>query len=279
MSATPGFPPALIELLRQAVTAMGDYNEQSVLVGGLAPFVYQHHASVDRAIPLPPLGTKDADMAVPLPLPVIAGNTLHHQLVHGGLVAEVGRGTDGGESITRFFLPGERGKDAPYLEFLVRSPGRKQELEGKPQPDLRAHTGDFLELLLAPTPSWAIDVPDVGTVRVPHPTGYIAQKTRMYDLGGARWAKDQGDVVQVVWSCRNLWSEMAGVWRDLQRLKPQSAWLERVLKIWNRLYAKPDGDGPVAVAEIYRTRATVTVPPAAIHQVMQDFLKTLQAAA
>ena len=73
MSTNPGFPQPLIALLRQAVTAMGDYNQQSVLVGGLAPFVYQYHASVDRTVPLPPLGTKDADMAVPLPLPVIAG--------------------------------------------------------------------------------------------------------------------------------------------------------------------------------------------------------------
>jgi hypothetical protein len=48
---------------------------------GLTLTVYLHHAAFDRAIPLPPLGTKDADMTVPLPLPVIAGITLHRLLI------------------------------------------------------------------------------------------------------------------------------------------------------------------------------------------------------
>lgn len=43
MSADARFPQALIALLRQAVAAMGAYQGQAVLVGGLAPFVYQHH--------------------------------------------------------------------------------------------------------------------------------------------------------------------------------------------------------------------------------------------
>ncbi len=276
MSAEPRFPLALIALLRQAVAAMGSYQEQAVLIGGLAPFVYQHHAAFDRAMPLPPLGTKDADMAVPLPLPVLEGATLHRRLVDGGLVSDVGRGTDGESSITRFFLPGERGRDAPYLEFLVRDPGRRRDLEGRPQVDLLAHTGDYQELLLAPTPIWAVTIPELGVIRVPHPVGYITQKTRMYDKVGARWAKDQGDVLLVIWAFRSLWPEMAEVWRDLQRYSPQGAWLERVLKIWMRLYARTDGEGAVGVANIYRQRTSVSVPPTAIHQVMQDFLGTIK---
>ena len=275
MSAESQFPPALITLLQQAIGAMGAYQEYAVLVGGLAPFVYQHHASFDRAMPLPPLGTKDADMAVPLPLPVIAGTTLHRRLVNGGLVADVGRGTDGEDSITRFFLPGERPRDAPYLEFLVRDPGRRGELEGRPQADLLAHTGDYQELLLDPTPIWAVPTPEIGIIRVPHPVGYIAQKTRMYDKVGARWAKDQGDVLLVIWAFRNIWPEMAQVWQDLQRRSPQGAWLDRVVKIWTRLYARPDSEGAMGVADIYRQRARVAVPPAAIHQVMQDFLAVI----
>jgi hypothetical protein len=256
---------------------MGAYQEHAVLVGGLAPFVYQHHAAFDRAMPLPPLGTKDADMAVPLPLPVIAGTTLHRRLVEGGLVSGVGRGTDGGASITRFFLPGKRGSDAPYLEFLVRNPGRRREMEGRPQSDLLAHTGDFQELLLDPTPTWAVPIPEIGTVRVPHPVGYIAQKTRMYDKVGARWAKDQGDVLLVVWAFHARWPEMALVWQDLRRRNRQGAWLDRVQKIWTRLYARPDGEGALAVTDIHRQRARVTVPPAAIHQVMMDFLAVIAA--
>jgi hypothetical protein len=278
MNTHGGFPPALIELLRQAVSAMGPYQKQLVLIGGLAPFVYQYHAAADSGIPLPPFGTKDADMAVPLPLPIIAGDTLHRCLLNGGLVSDVGRGTDGKDSITRFFLSGERGRNAPYLEFLVRDPGRHREQEGKPQPDLLAHTGDFMELLLAPTPAWEVQVPQIGTVHVPHPIGYIAQKTRMYDMVGPRWAKDQGDVVQVIWTFHPIWTQMAAVWHDLMLRKPQSSWLDRVMKIWLRLYAQPDGEGPVAVAEIYRTRATMNVSPAAIHHVMQDFIKVLQVA-
>jgi hypothetical protein len=275
MSAESRFPPALISLLRQAIGAMGAYQEQAVLVGGLAPFVYQHHAAFDQVMPLPPLGTKDADMAVPLPLPVIAGTTLHRRLVEGGLVSDVGRGTDGGDSITRFFLPGKRASDAPYLEFLVRDPGRRRELEGRPQADLLAHTGDYQELLLEPTPTWAVPIPEIGIIRVPHPVGYIAQKTRMYDKVGARWAKDQGDVLLVIWAFRALWPEMAQVWQHLQRRSPQGAWLDRVVKIWTRLYARPDGEGALGVAEIYQQRARVTVSPAAIHRVMQDFLAVI----
>jgi hypothetical protein len=60
---------------------MGAYQGQAILIGGLAPFVYLHHAAFDRAIPLPPLGTKDADMTVPLPVPVIADITLHRRLI------------------------------------------------------------------------------------------------------------------------------------------------------------------------------------------------------
>jgi hypothetical protein len=235
MNPDSRFPPALISLLQQAVAAMGDYRDRAVLVGGLAPFIYQHHAAFDRSLPLPPLGTKDAGMAVPLPLPVIAGITLHRRLVEGGSESEVGRGTDGGGSITRFFLPGERRGDAPCLEFLVRDPGRRRELAGRPQPDPLAHTGDFLEFLLEPTPIWAVPIPGIGTVRVPHPVGYIARKTRMYDNVGARWAKDPGDVLLVIWAFHASWPEMALVCQDLQRRRPQGSWLDRIRTIWARL--------------------------------------------
>ena len=129
--------------------------------------------------------------------------------------------------------------------------------------------------LLEPTPTWAVPIPEIGIIRVPHPVGYIAQKTRMYDKVGARWAKDQGDVLLVIWAFRALWPEMAQLWQDLQRRSPQGAWLDRVVKIWTRLYARPDGEGALGVAEIYQQRARVTVPPAAIHRVMQDFLAVI----
>jgi len=268
-------PAELRELLRLANSALGPYRDQAVLVGGLAPFVYQYHPAFDREMPLPVLGTKDADMTVPLPLPVLSGRTLHSSLVDGGLIAEVGRGMDGNDSITRFFLPGRRGSGAPYLEFLVRESGRRSELAGRPQSDLLAHTGHFQELLLAPTPAWTIEVPEIGAVRVPHPLGYIAQKTRMHDKRGAKWAKDQGDVLVVIWGFHSLWPEIRAVWNDLRQHSPQAAWLTAVQTTWTRLYARADSEGPLAVADIYRQRAAVQVPATALQRVMQDFLAAL----
>lgn len=272
---TARLPAELVSLLRLANAGLGPYRDQAVLVGGLAPFVYQHHAAFDREMPLPVLGTKDADMTVPLPLPILAGKTLHSSLVDGGLVADVGRGTDGKDSITRFFLPGRTRNDAPYLEFLVRDAGRKTAMAGLPQADLLAHTGHFQELLLAPTPAWSVEVPSIGAVRVPHPLGYIAQKTRMHEKRRAKWAKDQGDVLLVIWGFHALWPDIRHVWTDLQRRSPQGAWLASVLTTWKRLYARPDSEGPLAVADIYRQRTAVQVPAVALHRVMQDFLEVM----
>lgn len=270
---TTPFPPDLIQLLQRACLALGPYRGQAVLVGGLVPFVYRHHPAFDHTSPVPPLGTKDADMAVPLPLVVRDGVTLCRRLEAGGLVAEVGRDIDGQDSVTRFFLPERRSAKDPYLEFLVRDPGRWREMEGRPQTDLRAHTVDFLDLLVDQT--WTITVPGIGDIDVPHPTGYVAQKTRIADRRGPKWAKDQGDVVLVIWAFHSLWDDMASVWRGFVQRHPHGVWLKGVLAQWRRFYASPRAEGALAVAEIYRQTATINIPASAIHKVMSDFMARL----
>ena len=262
-------------LLRSACVGLHHYRDQVLLIGGLVPFIYQYIPTY-RPSSLLPIATMDVDIAVPLPLEKHSTGSVTEHLTAQGLISDLGRGCDGEIALQRFYPPGPRRDDSPYLEFLVRD--QRRGATPRPQPDLVAQPGDFLELLTDLSPV-AVEVPEIGRLCVPHPLGYIAQKTRMRSKRKSKWSKDQADVVQVVWAFQSEWQEWAQAWRQLGLSSPQGVWLRTVHQEWTTLYRSPHSDGPRAVAEFYNQRTLVTVDAENIFIIMRDFLRMIPASA
>jgi hypothetical protein len=265
-------------LLRRAWPLLRAYQDRIVLAGGLAKLAYTHHPLFRQpAFAMPPTG--DVDLALPFPLDELDGLGVLDHLAAGGLHVDHGNGDE--QAITRVFTePDAVGGNAPYIEFLTPPAGRDKRREGQPQPALRAHIITSARLLL--TDPDRIDVPGIGPVPVPHPLAYSIQKTYIrIDRHSRRplekRRKDQADMLFVLNGFRERWDEMAERWRRIRTTSTElAAWSTKTFALWQQLYARPDSEGPVEVADAYRSMRA-TVDPVAVHAIMTAFLRRLAA--
>jgi hypothetical protein len=175
----PTLSPKVQELLRLVVRAIEPYENEIVLIGGVAKHWYSNLPGYEDP-GFQPMGTIDIDLALPEPLALRGGATLHRRLMDQQLTPREIPGLDNRTAISRYYLPGITRPTAndPYLECLVPMRGADRDSPGNPQgPPLVASAVRFLDLVTAD--ALQITIPDIGTLRIPHPFAYITQKTRI----------------------------------------------------------------------------------------------------
>ena len=258
------------ELLRLTVRAIEPYQNEIVLIGGVAKHWYSNLSGYVNP-GFEPMSTIDIDLALPEPLALRGGSTLHQRLMDQHLTMKEILGLDNRPAICRYYLPGitHPRADDPYLECLVPMRGPDRDSAGNPQgPPLVASAVRFLDLVT--TDALQITIPEIGTLKIPHPFAYIIQKTRIRSKRRPeKQAKDQADVFYVAMSFRSQWAEWSTMWHRWRSHSPEwSAWLTTVQNHWTDLYATPTSAGSREVQSM-----NVGMPSDLIARIMQDFVR------
>jgi len=240
-------------LLNLVATAIEPYRNEIVLIGGIAKYWYQVCDGYSDT-GLIPTATLDIDLALPEPLYLQGGDTLHQRLIDQRLVMIEIPGLDNRTATCRYYLPGivRPTADDPYLECLVPMRGPDRTAPGIPQgPPLVASPVRFLDLLVHDAIS--LNMPDVGTCRVPHPLAYIIQKTRIRSYRKpAKRVNDQADIFYVMLSLRSQWESWADKWVEWREHSTEwAAWLTSTERLWIDLYADEQSHGTTAVHSVY----------------------------
>ncbi len=118
----------LADLIRGGIAALGDYRQDLVLIGGLAPSCYRWLPGYED-MGLSPCGTMDVDLAIEPRVSVRAGRTIRSCLEGGGFTNHEGPGFDRRPGKQTFSLspgqPGIRGQlpdPWPQTSILRPSP-------------------------------------------------------------------------------------------------------------------------------------------------------------
>ena len=257
------------ELLRLTVKAIEPYQNEIVLIGGVAKHWYSNLPGYVNP-GFQPMSTIDIDLALPEPLALRGGSTLHQRLMDQQLTMKEILGLDNRSAICRYYLPGITRPTAndPYLECLTPLRGPDRDSPGNPQgPPLVASAVRFLDLVTAD--ALQITVPEIGTLKIPHPFAYITQKTRIRSKRRPdKQAKDQADIFYVVISFRSQWAEWSTKWHHWHSHSSEwSAWLTTVQSLWTDLYATSTSAGSREVSSM-----NVGMQPDLIARIMQDFV-------
>ncbi len=245
--------PKVQSLLRLIATAIEPYRGEVVLIGGIAKHWYQvSEGFVDSG--LVPNATLDIDLALPEPMVLRGGASLHDRLIAQQLIMWEIPGLDNRTAICRYYLPGTTHPkaDDPYLECLVPWRGRERTTPGIPQgPPLVASPVRFLDLLVHD--SIDLTMPDIGTFRVPHPLAYVFQKTRIRsNRRPAKQVNDQADAFYVMLGFQSQWGSWRSQWKTWKGHSDEwAAWLITTERLWTDLYASENSQGTRAVQSVF----------------------------
>jgi hypothetical protein len=187
-------PPTETEAFAELVEALRPWLPVVVFAGGWAHRLYRRHP-LANAPSYPPLMTKDTDVALD-PLSVPSTQSIRDRLVAGGFVEDFAGDDRPPVTYYRF----REQSSTNFAEFLVPLTGGWETRAGRPSVTMKvggvnAQKLRFLEiLLLAP---WTITLPgpksgypekgteavplrQSATLRLPNPTGYLAQKVLIH---------------------------------------------------------------------------------------------------
>lgn len=271
--------------LGRALRALRAYVPRVIVIGGIVPILYRHHEWFGESR-VPALTTTEGDLAVPMKLEIVDGQTVVGLLDAAGFVIYEVPGFDN--------LPGtqrvqdrEAGAQKPaptYLEFLAPMFGKPEPSLVQLQPGLRAQRLRHLDLLAHET-LWidARRVPDLEVeealeVRIPNPATYVLQKVlARKERVAAKRPKDMAYAFDVAMLSRPSWGSLAGV---LQRAGNSDAnWKASIAKARERIRTLFDGehsDGVIEAARVYRDFCGDAAPSEkTIHEVMRRFIDQL----
>jgi hypothetical protein len=270
----------------KCVRALGEYGQQTVLTGGLVPYMYRYLLKLEESTTLPPLQTFDLDWTLPNPLDR-TGDLLHERLVNSGFEAILERTKP--HHIGRY-QPANHGTTLSpiHIEFLTPRKGGA-EVHGRNmavpavQQDLNAQALPYLDLLLHSTlPFDASVVPDCGlepgtTVLLPGPMAFLLRKTLARSKRPPKKkASDQAHIYDTVVLWHNNWPAVRTEFETLAAASFPKAWFTRARNKLMSLYSSPNAGGPVEVVSIYKDSAgTPRLREKTVHRVMERFLKAV----
>ncbi|TVR48332.1 MAG: hypothetical protein EA402_00645 [Planctomycetota bacterium] len=268
----------LAELIRAGIAALGDYHDDLVLIGGLAPFCYRWLPGYED-MGLSPCGTMDVDLAVESRVAVRGGTTMRQHLEANGFTTHEGPGFDRHPGKQTFSIgparAGRRGER--YIEFIAPLRGRGEDgAPARPQRDLIAERVRFIDLLRArPCPC---NVPGVGRILLPHPACYVVQKARIrpYRQHGGKHIKDQADLFLVLWAFSSVWQEWCGVLADLgSENQTWGKWIGDALEDLRKLYLDAEQIGPTDVLRGFSGTESAGLDADAIVRIMRQALRAI----
>jgi hypothetical protein len=210
------FKPVFAQLSR-CIVAIGPYQRDVVLAGGLVPVAYRA-ALPGASTRLAPLATFDLDWMLAAPLKE-RGRTLHDRLLTD---FEPHRTGSGKLPVTKYF-PRDLGLDSPiYIEFIAPRSGGKRDRDGanqgvlEVQPNLHAQTDPYAGMLLIETMCVdASQIPQLGLsdehkLQLPNPLCFILQKALIRNNRSSNNKRDNDacHMYDVAMLTRDLWPEM-----------------------------------------------------------------------
>jgi len=204
------------DAFKRLVAALQPWLDQVVIVGGWAHQLYRLHPEAQQ-LEYQPLGTLDADVAVPATLPVAEPDIRERLLAYGFTEEFLG---DDHPPATHYRLGGEA--SGFYAEFLTpligseydRNQKRKAtaEVAGVVSQQLR-----YIELLLHHP--WWIDLESGGSgakIQIANPVSFLAQKTLIH---GKRQRGDRAKDILYMHDTLEVFGarlqEMRELWRNV----------------------------------------------------------------
>ena len=267
------FPHDLQLVIQRSLQALDPYRRQLILVGGLAKFFYAAHPDfIDPGIQ--PRATVDLDVAMQRET-LVDTQIMHERLTEAGLVDFIVLDEQGVPFEQQYQLR-EHGRDIRQpacLEFLTpaagseRRPRRQQGVLPTPLP----HVDLFFQNPVS------VEMPDVGTLLLPHPLSFIMQKQLIRERRRPEFKKatDQADIFYVIYGFQPIWSGWIAQWTHLQGMDTFRRRLETVRRSLHLLYRDADATGSREVAGIYSAAGRGNLDPALAARVMGDFLGRL----
>lgn len=167
------------EAFRSLMTALKDYNNEIIVIGGFANALYEYHEK-GQASPLGTLSTKDMDLLVSQKITVI-NESIVNQLQDSGF--EVDHKPVDDKYLTKFILPSTNFEIEFLCPLFGGDPGRggKKQLVKEVQKGLNAQPLRYLDL--AQYEPWIIDTENVPAltglhlkIQIPSPGAYLIQK-------------------------------------------------------------------------------------------------------
>ena len=246
-------------LFRRLLPLLGPYREHLVIAGGMARDLYRY-APGYRDLGLTGAQTLDLDIALDDPLQVCGESHLHELLINAGLrhvTSDALRERPPfGLILTpvagRYYPAAIRTpqRTDPHVEFITQLRNTDSTANAHPQRDpLIAYTLDHVDLLLAAP--LRIDVPGLGTVRIPHPLGYVLQKTLIRperQRNRQNFAKDSADAFAVTVSMRAAWETWRPTFQQWLEHHHYQGWMAQARSLWSRLYDRPNDPGAIEVS-------------------------------
>ncbi|MHC5081253.1 MAG: GSU2403 family nucleotidyltransferase fold protein [Planctomycetota bacterium] len=224
--------------------ALKPYLDDLVIIGGVAMRLYHFHANEKGSVP--PLQTKDLDFATPRRLPVRRRKLVERLLVESGL-EPIQTPVVGWTAPKVKYIPPEGEEE---IEFLTDQVGKEREDSTPIQKGLFAEKKRYLGVLLDGT--WAVDVGDGLTVRIPHPGRFIFQKILCFEK---RRSPDKAakDLYYFFYLLDQLTNWQGKIVAELTALKAHpKKWFTRFLAQVRDLFLEEDSPGP-ALVESQRT--------------------------
>lgn len=278
-------------LLRDVARALSPYLGDILVIGGAANALYRHHR-LASASTVPPLLTKDLDLASPTALPraerpaiaQLLGRANFAPSLHGRCVPPV----------MKFVRAGDA--DAAEIEFvcpLLGSGGEANELLTiEIQPGVSAQALRYVDLLLFEpwNVAWETipgfgDLADLAPVRIPNPVTYVMQKVLLTESERRSKPKRQKDcyyIYEVAHLFRDATPELSEVLKRIAHRFPPR-WHKRFAWGAGRLFSGPHSVGPISaereIREAAKLRPALTpIDAAMIHATVLKFMHGLGAA-
>lgn len=265
--------PELQQVVARAFEGIKKHRDLVIMVGGLAKFYYRLHPEF---VPprINPRATVDLDLALTRKA-MDRRRELHEGLVSNQLVPFIVNGLDGNPIEMQYqrIEDGSVHRSETCVEFVVpyigKSPRQKTSNYYLLPSALR-----YVELLLVNP----IQVEDsrFGTLLLPHPLSYIAQKTLIRARRPSeKQARDQADCVYVAWGFQPQWQGWMPQWETLCAQPGRKRWLLKCRHIWSDLYRDADARGSREVEQVYSQLDSEPFGAPLVARIMHDFMKAL----
>jgi len=252
--------------LSKCVVAMGPYQRDAVLSGGLVPVVYR---SVLPGIStrLNPLTTFDLDWTLPAHLKD-RGLGLHERLL---VDFDANRTGSGKFPVTKYY-PRDLGASSPiYVEFIAPRTGGKLSRSGankgvlEVQRNLHAQTDPYAGMLLIETLQVeASQIPELKLTGehhlcLPNPLCFILQKALIRDNRSSNSKRDNDacHIYDVAMLTKPNWPDMKSLGVRLKSTYGVSGtWLSRAFSILDGIFESPSSPGVTAAVLNYSSATT-----------------------
>ena len=278
----------VVKDLDACVRALGPYEEDAMLVGGLVPLLYR------IAFPAPiaaanPLTTFDIDWVLPVPLAIRDNEGLHARMLKADFVPTETQTVKSDNPKVRYHHA-RHGKSrlAPiHVEFLGPRSGGSTDRKGKDCTLREIQNGLIAELLpylnVLQFRPLAVNVsqlegwgePSSIMVRVPHPACYVVQKALIREKRlPDKKDNDAAQIYDVAMLTRRIWPQIAAVVEDLESANFPRTWLRRASACLQQMFADPAADGTRGVCRTFRdfTEAKHRPTEDAVFRAMRAFL-------